>query len=70
MVRHARNAWIETATGSELDKTKFLREISKKQVVILGESHDIAEIHRWQLHTANYLHAFRPKMLKIGRAHV
>lgn len=63
MVRHARNAWIETITGSELDKTKFLREISKKQVVILGESHDIAEIHRWQLHTANYLHAFRPKML-------
>jgi uncharacterized iron-regulated protein len=63
MVKHARNAWIETVTGSELDKSKFLKDISQKQAVLLGERHDIAEIHRWQLHTANYLHAFRPKML-------
>jgi uncharacterized iron-regulated protein len=62
-MQHKRNTWIETFKGSELDKAKFMKEISKKQVVLLGERHDIAEIHRWQLHTANYLHAFRPKML-------
>jgi uncharacterized iron-regulated protein len=62
-MKHLRNTWIETLNGAELEKTKFLKEMSEKQAVLLGERHDIAEIHRWQLATANYLHAYRPKML-------
>jgi uncharacterized iron-regulated protein len=63
MIKHMRNTWIDSITGTELDKAKFLKEMSGKQAVLLGERHDIAEIHRWQLHTANYLHAYREKML-------
>ncbi|MDR2426802.1 MAG: ChaN family lipoprotein [Endomicrobium sp.] len=62
-MKHKRNTWIEPFEGRELDRAKFMEDISKKQVVLLGERHDIAEIHRWQLHTAIYLHAFRPKIL-------
>ncbi|MDR1941156.1 MAG: ChaN family lipoprotein [Endomicrobium sp.] len=62
IIKHPRNAWIETVNGAELDKTNLLKAMSQKQAVLLGERHDIAEIHRWQLHTANYLHAYRSKM--------
>jgi uncharacterized iron-regulated protein len=37
--------------------------LAGKQVVLLGETHDAAEHHRWQLHTIAGLHALRPGMV-------
>jgi uncharacterized iron-regulated protein len=33
-----------------------------RRVVLLGETHDIAEIHRWQLHVTVALHLLRPNL--------
>ncbi len=59
--------WL-THDGSRLRQAaapELLAEISGQQVVLLGESHDSAEDHRWQLHTLAQLHARRPQ-LAIG----
>jgi len=40
-----------------------LRRVSKRHVVLLGEHHDNAEHHRWQLHTVAALAALRPKVV-------
>lgn len=63
MIKHPRGCWLQPNSGEILSQNDFLQEMAKKQVVLLGERHDIAEIHRWQLHTANYLHAYRPNMM-------
>ena len=63
MVAHPRGKWLLPETGEIVDQFGFLKQMAKKQVVLLGEFHDVAEIHRWQLHTASYLHAYRPDMM-------
>lgn len=40
----------------------LLERMARQQVVLLGEAHDSAEDHRWQLHTLTQLHARQPKM--------
>jgi uncharacterized iron-regulated protein len=40
-----------------------LADLARQQVVLLGETHDDAEHHRWQLHTIAGLHALRPKVV-------
>ena len=37
--------------------------LAKRGVVLLGESHDQAEHHRWQLHTIAALFSHRPGMV-------
>lgn len=46
-----------------LDASRFVRRMAKKEVVLLGETHNVAEIHRWQLHVAAALHTLRPQMM-------
>ena len=41
----------------------LLAGLARQQVVLLGETHDDAEHHRWQLHTIAGLHALRPDMV-------
>lgn len=60
---HPRGTWLQVCDQKIQDQRHFLQEIAKNRVVLLGERHDIAEIHRWQLHTAIYLHALRPNMM-------
>lgn len=43
----------------------ILADMAKRQVVLLGEQHDSADHHRWQLQTLAALHAQRP-MMAIG----
>ncbi|MDO8958709.1 MAG: ChaN family lipoprotein [Rhodocyclaceae bacterium] len=43
----------------------LLERLARQPVVLLGEAHDSAEDHRWQLHTLTQLHAFQPR-LAIG----
>jgi uncharacterized iron-regulated protein len=47
-----------TAPGDHL-----LAELARKRVVLLGENHDSAEHHRWQLHTVSALHALNPDLV-------
>jgi uncharacterized iron-regulated protein len=42
---------------------QVLARLARQQVVLLGENHDNAEHHRWQLHTLAGLHAIRPAMV-------
>ena len=41
----------------------LLAELATRPVVLLGESHDNAEHHRWQLHTIAALHALQPNLV-------
>ncbi|UYV19331.1 ChaN family lipoprotein [Halomonas qaidamensis] len=41
----------------------ILTQASQHQVVLLGEQHDAADHHRWQLHTLAGLHALRDDMV-------
>ncbi|MFN3884305.1 MAG: ChaN family lipoprotein [Rhodocyclaceae bacterium] len=40
----------------------LLDQLARQQVVLLGEAHDSAEDHRWQLHTLAQLYGRQPKM--------
>lgn len=58
-----RATWIDPMTGKTLPYQTLMQEMAKKSVVMLGEMHDVAEIHRWQLHVAVSLYALRPNMM-------
>jgi len=45
------------------DPKTLFAELAKRRVVLLGESHDNAEHHRWQLHTLAALHALHPNLV-------
>jgi uncharacterized iron-regulated protein len=49
----------------QADPVALIERLAANQVVLLGETHDSAEDHRWQLHTLAQLHARRPR-LAIG----
>lgn len=57
---HPRATWIDPSSGRELDERSLMREMATRQVVLLGETHTVAEIHRWQLHVATVLRFIRP----------
>ena len=42
---------------------ELLPRLARQSVVLLGEAHDNAEHHRWQLQTLTALHALRPDMV-------
>ena len=56
---HPLGAWIDPSNGSQIDEVKLMHEMAKRQVVLLGETHTIAEIHRWQLHVATIIRFIR-----------
>lgn len=62
-VTHPRASWIDPMTGKTLPFQPLMKEMAEKSVVLLGETHDIAEVHRWQLHVAATLYALRPNMM-------
>ncbi|HEX6267585.1 MAG TPA: ChaN family lipoprotein [Burkholderiales bacterium] len=41
----------------------LIADMARRDVVLLGERHDEADHHRWQLHTLAALHAQRPQMV-------
>lgn len=53
------------AQAQATESRTLLERMAGQQVVLLGEAHDSAEDHRWQLHTLSQLHALRPE-LAIG----
>jgi uncharacterized iron-regulated protein len=62
MPPHKRGTWIAPATGRVVAQADILAEAAKAQAVLLGETHDIAEIHRWQLHVTVALHVLQPDL--------
>ena len=59
--------WRLTDAGlsTPLEGGTLLERMARQQVVLLGEAHDSAEDHRWQLHTLTQLFARQPR-LAIG----
>jgi hypothetical protein len=57
--------WVEpTAAGPRaVGADPLLAAAARRPVVLLGERHDSAAHHRWQLATLEALHARRPRML-------
>lgn len=55
--------WLRPSDGTRLDAPAFLAETAGRAVVLLGERHDQAEDHRWQLQTLAALHSRRPDMV-------
>ena len=49
----------------QADSVALIEQLATNQAVLLGETHDSAEDHRWQLHTLAQLHARQPR-LAIG----
>ena len=62
-VPHAAGAWMDPETGREKSFGRLMQAMARKSVVMLGETHDDAEVHRWQLHTAAFLYSRRPHMM-------
>lgn len=59
---HPRASWLCPDTGRLLPQAELMRRMAAKRVVLLGETHDVAEIHRWQLHVTAFLHLLRPSL--------
>lgn len=55
--------WIDPRTGSRLEAAAVHDDASGSAVVLLGETHEVAAHHRWQLATLKALHARRPKLV-------
>ena len=54
--------WVAPG-GQRLTASDVLARAAKASVVLLGETHDSAEHHRWQLQMIAALHAQRPNMV-------
>jgi uncharacterized iron-regulated protein len=61
-IAHRPGCWIDPESGREIGHGELMRSMATKQVVMLGETHDRFDVHRWQLHVAAGLHALRPDM--------
>jgi uncharacterized iron-regulated protein len=57
-------AWVTVSDSgrSVRGSDAVTAELAQRRVVLLGESHDNAEHHRWQLHTIAALHARQPRL--------
>jgi uncharacterized iron-regulated protein len=56
-------AWVAPAGMKTPRAEEVLAAAAKRTVVLLGETHDSAEDHRWQLHTIAALRVLRPNMV-------
>jgi uncharacterized iron-regulated protein len=54
-------AWAD-GTGKLTDRRALLERAAKAPAVLLGERHDSAEQHRWQLQTLNQIYGLNPNI--------
>jgi len=54
---------LDAAAPRPVPGNELIGEVARRDVVLLGERHDVADDHRWQLHTIAALHALRPDMV-------
>jgi len=55
--------WVSPATRRERPASDVIRDAARSRIVLLGELHDRADHHRWQLQTVSALAARRPVVL-------
>ncbi len=60
---HPRATWLDPNTGESIEARELMQRMAGQDTVLLGETHNIAEIHRWQLHVIVALHTLRPGMM-------
>ncbi len=53
---------LDGARPAAVAPGELLDDAARREVVLLGEAHDDADHHRWQLHTLAALHSRRPDM--------
>lgn len=59
---HPRGTWIDPADGAILDQRALMERMGGMEAVLLGETHNVAEIHRWQAHVIAHLQMVRPNV--------
>lgn len=59
----APGTYLEPATRAVLEHASVIADAAERDVVLLGETHDDAEHHRWQLSVAAALHGRRQDMV-------
>lgn len=62
LVAHQRATWLDPHSGETLAPRALYQRLAGRQAVLLGETHDVAEIHRWQMHVIAALHTLRPQI--------
>ncbi len=55
--------WVSPADGTVVSHAEVIARASRSRVVLLGEQHDRADNHRWQMHVAAGLLAHRADMV-------
>ena len=55
--------WIQPKTGKSVGASDYLKQIEKNRVVLLGEHHDSAEHHRWQLQVIAGIYTLNPQLV-------
>ncbi|MFK0278385.1 ChaN family lipoprotein [Ensifer sp. NPDC090286] len=56
---HSPTTWLVPGTGETIAHGRLLAAMAGKSAVLLGETHDRYDIHRWQLHVLSGLLAHR-----------
>ena len=59
----APGTWYDPGSRATVTTQNLLARVKDASVVLLGETHVIADHHRWQLQTLTQLHAQRPDMV-------
>lgn len=59
---HRPGTWLDPSSMTEIPHAELLRRMRAKQAVLLGETHDRFDVHRWQLHVLAGLHALDPNI--------
>ncbi len=54
--------WLIPGEGKTLRNGELLQRLKNKRVILLGEDHDNAQHHRWQLITAAQIHALDERL--------
>lgn len=62
-VIHRPGTWLDPSEGDTFDHAGLMRLMRGKEAVLLGETHDRYDIHRWQLHVTAALHALDPNIV-------
>jgi len=57
--------WLDPADGAVIAPGDLFDSLSNKSIILLGEVHDDADHHRWQLNTLAALHS-RNDYLVVG----
>ncbi len=60
---HRPGTWLDPSSTQEIAHADLMRRMRAKQAVLLGETHDRYDVHRWQLHVLAGLHALDPNIV-------